>query len=369
MKAIAVVAGKTDVHIVDRPEPVITAPDEIKVRIVRVGICGTDREEITGWAVAPAGQGDLVMGHENFGQVVAVGSAVTRLQVGDYCVFTVRRGCGRCLPCNMNRSDMCTTGDYVERGIMRADGFQAEYVVDKEQYAVRVPSEMESLGVLAEPLSVAEKAIDVVLHVQAARLPDAQATPDWLFDRRCLISGLGPIGLLTALALRLRGAQVYGLDVVDKDTARPQWLEHIGGRYIDGRVTPADQIAGKIGPMDLIFEASGAPGAAFRAMQALAYSGACVLIGVPHGSRPLPLAEADIIHGLVMGNRLMIGSVNAARDHFQMAVDDLAQAGRIWGEHVNKLITHHYPYTGFATALAEHPADEIKAVIEWAPVM
>jgi threonine dehydrogenase-like Zn-dependent dehydrogenase len=51
---------------------------------------------------------------------------------------------------------------------------------------------------------------------------------------------LGPIGLLAALALRLRGAEVYGLDIVDANSARPQWLEAIGGQYVDGCQVPAD---------------------------------------------------------------------------------------------------------------------------------
>ncbi len=230
MQAIALIPGTTTLRMVDRPEPHISAPDEVKLQVVRVGICGTDREEASGGrARAPAGQQDLVIGHEMFGQVVEVGPAVTRVQVGDYAVFTVRRGCGKCLPCLMNRSDMCLTGDYRERGIWGLDGYETEYVVDKEQYVVCVPPELEAVGVLIEPLSVAEKAIDEAVRVQIVRLPAAPATPAWLHGRRCLVAGLGPIGLLAALVLRLRGAAVSGLDIVDPDTARPQWLAEIGG--------------------------------------------------------------------------------------------------------------------------------------------
>jgi glucose 1-dehydrogenase len=98
---------------------------------------------------------------------------------------------------------------------------------------VRIPPELESVAVLTEPLSVAEKAIQEAVNVQIARLPEAHATPDWLYGRRCLVAGIGPIGLLASLALRLRGAQVYGLDVVDPGSTRPLWLEDIGGHYIN----------------------------------------------------------------------------------------------------------------------------------------
>jgi threonine dehydrogenase-like Zn-dependent dehydrogenase len=366
MKAIAIVPGTTTVHLVDRPEPSITAPDEVKVQILRVGICGTDREEVSGGrATPPQGQKELVIGHEMFGQVVQVGHAVSRVEKGDYAVFTVRRGCGKCLPCAMNRPDMCRTGDYKERGIDGLDGYQTEYVVDKEQYIVRVPPELEPLGVLCEPLSVAEKAIDEAVQLQVRRLPDAPATPDWTYGRRCLLAGLGPIGLLAALALRLRGAEVYGLDIVDANTARPQWLEAIGGHYVDGRQVPADRVDDALGPMELIFESAGVASLEFNLLDALAANGVYVLTGIPGGDRPLEIPGAELIRQLVLDNQVMVGSVNAARGHFQMAVDDLAHGKQLWGDHVAKLITHRTPYSDFGKTLSQHPADEIKAVIEW----
>lgn len=369
MKAIALVPGTTTLHLVDRPEPTITAPDDVKIRVLCVGICGTDREEVSGGrARAPEGQQELVIGHEMFGQVVQVGQAVTRVKSGDYAVFTVRRGCGKCLPCAMNRSDMCLTGEYRERGIWGLDGYQAEYIVDQEQYIVRVPPELESVGVLTEPLSVAEKAIDEAVCLQIARLPDAAARPDWLYGRHCLVAGLGPIGLLAALALRLRGAEVFGLDIVDEDTARPQWLIGIGGRYVDGRQVSPEQVNNVIGPMELIFEATGVPGLAFNLLDALAPNGVYVLTGIPGGDRPLQIPGAELIRQLVLDNQVMAGSVNASRDHFQMAVDDLTQAHLRWGDLPDHLITDRYAYSDLATALGQHPPDEIKAVIEWTTV-
>ncbi len=345
MDALALPPGSTAVHIVQRPEPVITAPDDVLVRIIRVGICGTDREIVSGGrAKAPDGATELVIGHEMFGRVEAVGANVRRVQAGDFAVFTVRRGCGQCLPCAMNRPDMCRTGAYRERGIWGLDGYQTELVLDKETYIVRVPAELEAVGVLAEPLSVAEKAIDEAQRIQQARLPDAAATPDWLFGRRCLVAGLGPIGLLAALALRLRGADVYGLDVVDANTVRPQWLQAIGGHYLDGRATEPAQIAAVAGAMELIFEATGVPAIEYNLLDALAPNGVYVLTGIPGGDRPLQIAGAELMRRLVLNNQAMVGSVNAARDHFQMAVDDLLQAQARWGHDLlARLLTPPHP--------------------------
>jgi glucose 1-dehydrogenase len=366
MKAIVLVPGTTTVSLVDRPEPTVSAPDDIKLKILRVGICGTDREEAAGGrALAPSGQKDLVIGHEMFGQVVETGNAVTRVKQGDYAVFTVRRGCGKCMPCAMNRSDMCRTGEYKERGIWGADGYQTEYVVDKEQYVVRIPPELGQVGVLAEPLSVAEKAVDESVRVQFARLPDAHATPDWLQGRHCLVAGLGPIGLLAALALRLRGAEVFGLDIVDVASARAQWLKGIGGQYVDARQVPAKSVKKALGPMELIVEAAGIAALEFNLLDALALNGVYVLTGIPGGRRPIEIAGSEIVSRLVLGNQAMIGSVNASRDHYQMAVDDLLTAHLRWGDHLDRLITNRYAHAGFAEALEHHDENEIKAVLEW----
>jgi glucose 1-dehydrogenase len=318
-----------------------------------------------GRADAPEGRKELVIGHEMLGEVLEVGKEVTRVKPGDYAVFTVRRVCGACLPCAMNRPDMCRTGDYHERGIKGLDGYQTEIVVDRECYAVLVPPELEPVGVLIEPLSVAEKAIDEAVSLQKARLPDAPATPAWLHGRRCLVAGIGPIGLLAALALGLRGAEVYGLDVVASDSARPQWLAGIGGHYVDGREVPADRVDDRVGPMDLILEATGVASLEFNLLDALATNGVYVLTGVPGGNRPLDIQGAELIRRLVLKNQVMVGSVNAARDHFQLAVDDLGRGHLLWGNHLKTLITGRFPFRDYEKALHGHTVDEIKTVVEW----
>jgi glucose 1-dehydrogenase len=366
MKAIAIVPGAAGSHLADRPEPSINAQDEVKVRVIRVGICGTDREEVSGGrSQAPDGKKELVIGHEMFGQVVGVGASVSRVKMGDYAVFTVRRGCGQCPPCLMGRADMCRTGKYHERGIKGLDGYQTEYVVDKERYVVRVPAELEAVGVLMEPLSIVEKAIDEALRIQTVRCPEAATTPDWIFGRRCLVAGLGPVGLLAAMVLCLRGAEVYGLDVVDSTSARPNWLNVIGGNYVDGRKVPADQVEKKIGSMDLILDATGIAALEFNLLDALSLNGVYVLTGIPGGDRPIQIPGAELIRQLVLDNQVMLGSVNAARGHFQMAVDDLSQAQLRWGPHVAALITNRYPASQFAELVRNHPPDAIKEVIEW----
>jgi threonine dehydrogenase-like Zn-dependent dehydrogenase len=369
LKAIALVPGTTNLRLADRPVPAISAPDEIKLRVLQVGICGTDREEAAGGrADPPAGQAELVIGHEMFGQVVEVGPAVKAVQPGNFALFTVRRGCGHCPACLAQHSDMCYSGDYTERGIKGRDGYQAEYVVDSEPYIVKVPDNLVPVGVLGEPMSVSEKAIDEAARIQLARLPDATDAASWLRGKRALIAGLGPIGLLAAFILRLRDAEVLGLDIVDEATVRPGVLKAIGGTYVDGRQVNPDAIDDHFGEIDLIFEATGVASLEFDLLAALGDNGVYVLTGIPGGDRPISLDGAALMRQLVLRNQVMIGSVNANRVHFQMAVDDLAKARETWGSTVDRVITHRFPYTQFREALTHHTADEIKSVIEWASI-
>lgn len=366
MKALALTVGTPQLRLVDLAEPEISQPDEIKLRTLRVGICGTDREEARGGrAEAPPGKSELVIGHEMLGEVVEVGSAVTRVKPGELAVFTVRRGCGHCLPCAMNRSDMCLTGRYRERGIRALDGYQADFVVDRECHVVHLPREIEAIGVLTEPLSVVEKAIDEAVRIQFARLPGALAHPAWLHGRRCLVAGLGPIGLLAAMALTLRGAEVHGLDVVPPTSTRPAWLEAIGGHYIHGSTCTPSSIRDEVGAMELIFEATGAPALAFNLLEALDINGVYLLTGIPSNHRTFQLPAGELMRELVLENQLMMGSVNAARDHFQLAVHDLLDAERRWPRHVETLITHRAAPEGAEALLHKHETDEIKAVVEW----
>ena len=257
-ESYSISAGTTNLSLVDVPEPHIAAPDEVKIKIWQVGICGTDHEQAEGGrADAPEGKTQLIIGHEMFGEVVEIGSEVKRVQKGDSGVFIVRRGCGKCKACMNGRSDMCFTGDYTERGIKGADGFQAEYVVDKEQYLVKVPEEMKEIGVLTEPMSVASKAIDEAMIIQQARLSDFDESLNWLKGKRALVAGIGPIGLMAAFALRLRGAEVIGMDIVDKNSSRPAILERIGGKYVDGRKINTLHFDEECGDADFVFEATG----------------------------------------------------------------------------------------------------------------
>src|SRR5262245_47324345 len=126
MKAVAVTQTERTVDLIELPEPRLRHASDVLLRMVDVGICGTDREICAfAYGTPPAGAQHLVIGHESVGEVVEVGSAVDTLRVGDLVVPMVRRPCphDHCLACRAGRQDFCYTGDFRERGIKMAHGF------------------------------------------------------------------------------------------------------------------------------------------------------------------------------------------------------------------------------------------------------
>jgi threonine dehydrogenase-like Zn-dependent dehydrogenase len=366
MKAISLVPGTSGVVLTDVEEPMITQRDEVKIKVWQVGICGTDREQAEGGrAKAPTGKSHLIIGHEMFGQVIEIGEEVKSVRVGDFGVFTVRRGCGKCKACNHDRSDMCYTGDYTERGIKEADGFQSEYVVDQEKFLIKIPEAIKGIGVLTEPMSVAAKAIDEAMIMQSARLKDFDRTENWLKGKKALIAGIGAIGLMAAFALRLRGAEVVGMDIVDESSLRPQILKQIGGTYVDGRVVEVMDIDDVCGESDFVFEATGIAKLQIQLIDTLGINGIYVATGIPAGKRPMTIMAGDILQQMVLKNQIILGSVNASIDHYKMAVEDLQACYEKWPDQIQQVITEKVPYGDFETALHHHSMDEIKVVVEW----
>lgn len=365
MKAISTVPGSKVLNIVERQEPQITSPDHVKIKITQIGICGTDREIAHGGrAQAADGFEDLVLGHEMLGLVTEVGSAVTVVKPGDHAVFIVRRDCGLGYPCCENRSDMCDSGQYKERGIHKLDGYMTEYVVDSEKYCLKVPEEILDIAVLTEPMSVSVKAVDEAVKIQAARIPGAKYDT-YLHGKKALVVGLGPIGLLGAFALRLRGAEIIGMDIVDAFSPRPMLLKEIGGSYINGREIATDKIDDIYGHIDMIFEASGVAKLGFDLIDALGVNGVYVLTGIPGVGRPVDISGGELMQQMVLMNQVMVGSVNASKEHNKMAITALVDSRAKWGHAIDKIITEVMPYTEINAAIANTSSDEIKTVIEF----
>src|SRR5262249_49848402 len=157
----AVFPGKPNsIHLADLPRPSVEdIPDGrgVLVKVLRVGVDGTDKEiNAAEYGAAPDGYDFLVTGHESFGRVVEVGPNVRGIVPGDFVVATVRRP-GSSIYDRIGTNDMTTDTSYFERGINLRHGYLTEYYVDDVEFIVKVPAMLKAVGVLLEPMSVAEK--------------------------------------------------------------------------------------------------------------------------------------------------------------------------------------------------------------------
>src|SRR5437667_6352593 len=110
MRAVGVLPGKREVRLIEHEAPKISATNQVKIRTLEVGVCGTDREICTFvYGAPPKGCDYLVLGHESIGEVTEVGAGVKRFKKGDLVVPSVRRPCTdeRCVPCRQGRQDVC----------------------------------------------------------------------------------------------------------------------------------------------------------------------------------------------------------------------------------------------------------------------
>lgn len=366
MKALALKPGSKDVYIKDLPDPNIKNSHQVKIKVHQVGICGTDREEVSGGrANAPKGENELIIGHEMMGEVIGTGKQVSHLKVGDPVVLTVRRGCGKCAPCKAGCFDMCETGQYEERGIKGRHGYDAQIVVEDEEYVLKIPKKIADIAVLTEPTSVVEKAIEEACKLQCTRLPKKVTHKQWLKKKNVLVAGLGPIGLLATMILRLRGANVYGLDIVDPKTKRIEIFQEMKGNYIQGNNHSLDTLQKECPQIDMIVEAAGIAKLDFDLIKTLGYNGIYVLTGVPGDERPLNVDGAAIMRQLVLKNQVILGSVNASFENFSQAIKDLSSAEKKWPKLLQQMITSKTPFTEFQNVLFEHTPDEIKAILLW----
>jgi threonine dehydrogenase-like Zn-dependent dehydrogenase len=336
MKAIAVLPGKPDsVHLAELPRPSVTeipGGRGVLVRVLRVGVDGTDKEiNAAEYGAAPDGYGFLIIGHEGFGQVEAVGANVSEVQPGDYVVATVRRP-GGSLYDLIGTNDMTTDDTYFERGINLRHGFLTEYYVDDAEFIVKVPRGLREVGVLLEPMTVVEKGIAQAYEIQ-------RRLRVWR-PRRAAVMGAGTIGLLAALVLRLRGLEVTTFGLSRKPYLNSDLLESIGARYESTADLPIVDGARKHGPFDLVFEATGYSPVVFDSMQALGKNGVLVLSSVTGGDRKVEVPADRINLEFVLGNKVMVGTVNANREYFELGVRDMAQAEAEYAGWLSRLLTH-----------------------------
>jgi len=305
VKALVVepgVAHSTRVEDVDEP-----TGDGVLLRVLEVGVCGTDREISEGlFGVAPDGATRLVIGHESLAEVARDGHGFAK---GDLVCATVRRSCGHCLACGEGAPDSCLTGDYSERGITRLDGFARELVLEEPDNLVRVPRSLGRLAVLAEPTSICTRGLRHALTI-GARQP-------WE-PKRALVTGAGAVGLLSTMLLRLEGFEVLVASLEPSSAI----AETLGAEYVSTKTTDLAET----GPFDIVIEAAGSAQLMLDALGLLGRSGVACLLGIDGREGKAQIENKVIGVDAVLENRVLFGSVNARRGDWETGVDALDRA-------------------------------------------
>jgi len=347
VKAITVLPGTpASVQLEERPEP---DPDHstLLVEALALGVCGTDREIISGaYGWAPPGCDRLVLGHESLGRVLEAprGSGFAR---GDHVVGIVRRRDPvPCPACAAGEWDMCRNGQYTEHGIKALDGYGVERYRLEPDYAVKVDPALGLRGVLLEPATILAKAWDHIDRI-------GHRTTSWS-PTTVLVTGAGPVGLLAALMGRQRGHEIHVLDLAESGP-KPELVRDLGGTYHARRLT--DGFAA-----DIVIECTGALTVIADVMKRAAIDGIVCLTGVSSSGHPLPFDFGTFNRSMVLGNMVTFGSVNANRRHYEMGAQALAQTDKAW---LSRIITRKVPIARWQEAFQGQPED-IKVVLQFA---
>lgn len=336
MKAIAVHPGKPNsVHLAELPMPRLEEIADgrgVLVKMLKVGVDATDREiNEAKYGNAPPGYDFLVLGHESFGVVKEVGVNVRHVRPGDYVTLTVRRPGGSIYDL-IGTNDMTSEETYYERGINLRHGYLTEYVVDDAEYVVKMPPGLTHLHVLAEPMSCAVKAVQQAYEAQ-------RRLKVWR-PQSAFVLGAGQIGLLTSLVLRLKGLHVYTLARSPAGTLSSEIAAGIGAEYVSTQAEPLMALTKRVGKPDIIVDASGNSAIAFEAMQALGLNGVLVWTSVTGGTATATVPSDKLNLEWVLGNKLLVGSVNGNREHFESGIRDFALCEKMWPGVIGRILTH-----------------------------
>ena len=347
MRALTVAPGMANSAQVEDIADPPRSDGAVLVRTVALGVCGTDREIVSGrYGWAPPGQRRLVMGHESLGTVQEA-PADCGVKAGDLIVGIVRRPDPvPCAACAVGEWDMCRNGRYTERGIKERNGFGAEFFRVEPDFLVKVDPSLGIAGVLLEPTSVVAKAWD---HTERI----GQRSRSWQ-PKTLLVTGAGPVGLLAALIGAQRGLEVHVLDHNDNLRKR-ELVRQLGGTY------HSEDLAYLRLKPDILMECSGAPIVVRDVLGRTASAGIVCLVGVTASGHDFAIDIGALNRTMVLNNDTVFGTVNANRRHYEMANEALRRADKAW---LHRLITRRELVEQWTQSLERLP-DDIKVIVDF----
>ena len=340
MKALVKAKAEPGLWLQEVPEPK-AGPGEVKIRVLRTGICGTDLhiDAWNEWAQSTI-RPPLVVGHEFVGEIAAVGEGVESLYVGELVGAEGHIVCGRCRNCLAGRRVLCANS--VGIGVQRAGAF-AEFIVMPAGNVWPHLSKIDlDVASIFDPFGNA-------VHV---------ATQYRLVAEDVLITGAGPIGLMAAIVARHNGARYVA--VTDVSEYRLELARKIGVTLaVDVSKTKLREAQAELGMkegFDVGFEMSGVPSAMREMIDNMAHGGRIAILGLPEHEFPIDWSQ-------VVFKMLTLRGVYGRQifeTWYQMSV--FVQTGL----DISPVITHRFPYREYKEAFAvAHSGKCGKVVLDW----
>lgn len=340
MRALRKESAAPGLVLAEVPEPV-PGPRDVVIGVRYAGICGTDRH-IRDWDAWAASRivPPRTIGHELVGTVVAVGSAVERVAVGQRVTAEGHIGCGRCEPCRSGNGHICDAVDII--GVDRDGTFAERIVVPEENVWALDPAIPDTIAAIMDPLGNA-------MHtVMAAGVS----------GRSVLVTGAGVIGLMAIAIARAAGAgTILATDIDPRRLARAEamgadctWRADDPGWPDAARARTAGE-----GPQVLL-EMSGSPSAIRTGLRVLRNGGRAALLGLP--SRPV---ELDLPNEVIFKGATVLGINGRLMYATWYQVEAFLVSGRL---DVASLVTDIVPLADHADAFRRlETGDAVKVLL------
>jgi threonine 3-dehydrogenase len=344
MRALVKPEAGPGLELVDRPEPEV-GPGEVKIRVLRAGLCGTDLhlDQWDDWAASTV-RPPLILGHEFFGEVVEVAADVDSVQVGQKASGEGHVVCGTCRNCRAGRRHLCIRTNSV--GVNR-DGAFADFVVIPASNVWVQPDDLDpDLGAVFDPLG---NAVHTTLSFPLA-------------GEDVLVTGAGPIGVMSAAVARHVGARkVVVTDVSDYrlDLARGAGADLVVN-VAERRVAEAQRELGMREGFDIGLEMSGNPSAVEEMLANMNHGGRIAMLGLPKD--PFPIDWGRVITHMIT----IKGIYGRQMYDTWYAMSSMLQTSDRLREAVASVITHRFPaeqwQDGFDAARSGRCG---KVVLDW----
>ena len=334
MKAVRLHAFHTQPVIDDVPEPTISGPLDVIVKVGGAGVCRTDLHIIEGqWDAAMGTPLPYVLGHENAGWVHEVGAAVTNLQVGDTVIVHPTPTCGLCRACRAGQDMHCSASSFPG---LSCDGGMAEYLLTSARACVKLDPQ-------TRPQDVAALADAGITAYHAVR----KATPLLYPGTTCVVIGAGGLGHIGIQCLAALTATTT--IVVDRNPDALKLAEQLGAHHTvvaDGsQVAAVQELTGGAGA-DVVLDFVAEQGAEHDGFAMTARAGSYYVIGYG-GTVTIPTLDIILTERNIVGN--IVGTYNELAELMV-----LAQAGQV------ALHTRTYPLDAATAAFADLDAGRVR---------